>query len=522
MQYTVFSIRYKKRKRKSGVPAFHTEYGIRNTEYLPRELRSRGVTVILVLIFMGIFAMLTGSVAGYVFEQGKYGRALSAREQAIHIAEAGIEYYRWFLAHNPSVLQDGTGLVSPYTYQVNDPEGGNLGNATITATPNLQCGVSQWIDIVSEGTANSAPMFPRTILVRHMRPSVAEYSNMLNSNVWAGADRNITGPYFSNGGIRMDGTNNSNVSSAVSTWSCGSSFGCSPTQSKPGVWGAGSGSALWKFPLSTFDFSGIATNFSALKTYAQTGGIVLNPTSVQVGGVQQGGTFSSVGGDDQRGFHLVFNANGTVSVYRVTGTKLIRGLRADTLSWGDDYDTITSETLKGTYAVPSGCSLIYSEAKTWIEGTILGKVTIVVADTGSYAPDILLQGNINYVSSGGTSGLSAIAEHSVRIPLVAPDTMTVRGIFIAQTGYLGRNHYTTSSSNKVPSQYNSYVKRSTLTTNGTVVSNGRVGTKWLCDGSYCSGYNTRVDNYDRLLAFGPPPFTPAASPDYTFVAWKEQ
>jgi len=488
----------------------------------PRALRARGVTVILVLVFMGIFAMLTGSIAGYVFEQGKYGRALSAREQAIHIAEAGIEYYRWFLAHNPSVLQDGTGLVSPYTYQVNDPEGGNLGNATITATTNLQCGVSQWIDIVSEGTADSAPMFPRTLLVRHMRPSVAEYSNMLNSNVWAGADRNITGPYFSNGGIRMDGTNNSDVLSSVSTWSCSSSFGCSPTQSKPGVWGAGSGSALWQFPVSSFDFSGIATNFSTLKTKAQTSGIVLDPTAVFVAGVQQGGTFSSVGGSDQRGFHLVFNANGTVSVYRVTGTSLARGQRADTFLWGDDYHTITSETLKGTYAVPSGCSLIYSEAKTWIEGTILGKVTVVAADTGSYAPDIILQGNINYVNTDGSSGLSAIAEHSVLIPLVSPDDMTVRGIFIAQTGYLGRNYYTTSGSNKVPSQYNSYVKRSTLTTNGTVVSNGRVGTKWTCGGTYCSGYNTRIDNYDRLLAFGPPPFTPAASPDYKFVVWKEQ
>ena len=229
-----------------------------------------------------------------------------------------------------------------------------------------------------------------------------------------------------------------------------------------------------------------------------------------------------MGGNDQQGFHLVFNANGTVSVYRVTGTSLARGLRGDTFTWGNDYNTITSETLKGTYTVPSGCSLIYSEAKTWIEGTILGKVTLVAADTGSYAPDIILQGNINYVSSGGTSGLSAIAERSVLIPLVAPNIMTVRGIFIAQTGYLGRNHYTTSGSNEVPSQYDSYVKRSTLTTNGTVVSNGRVGTKWSCGGSYCSGYNTRVDNYDRLLAFGPPSFTPAASPDYTFVVWKEQ
>src|SRR3989338_2091155 len=140
MKYSVFSIQYKKRDKKCDAPAFHTEYGIRYTAYSHRH--ARGVTVILVLAFMGIFALILGTITSYVSTQGKYGRALFAREQALHIAEAGLEYYKWWLGRN----QNGANLTAPVTvdYTVNDPEGGTaLGSATITATPALQCGAVQ-------------------------------------------------------------------------------------------------------------------------------------------------------------------------------------------------------------------------------------------------------------------------------------------------------------------------------------------------------------------------------------------
>jgi hypothetical protein len=487
--------------------------------------KERGVTVMLVLAFMGIFLFLLGTILSYVLTQGKFGRALYAREQALNISEAGLEYYRWFLAHNPNILINGTGLVSPYTHVVNDPESGRVGEATITATANLACGSLQWVDMTSVGRADISSNFPRTLAARYMRPSVAEYSALLNANVWAGADRVISGPYFSNGGIRMDGSNNSTVQSAMATWACDSSFGCSPTQSRPGVWGAGSGSALWSFApnVASFDFTGIATNFSTMQNYANTIGIKLNPTNVRVGGVQQGGTFSSVGSTDQRGFRVVLRSDNTIDVYRVTGTDGAESIHTDNPGvWTTDYHTITNSTYVGRYTIPSGCPVIYAQAKVWLEGVVGNKVTVIAADTGSFTPDIILNNNITYASGTGSSGLTAIAERSVLIPLVSPDVMTVRGVFVAQSGYFGRNYYTTSGDHDVPSSYDSYVQQSLLTTIGTVVSNGRIGTQWTCSGVYCSGYAQRVDTYDRLLAFSPPPFTPAASPDYKFVLWREQ
>ncbi len=106
-----------------------------------RTSTQAGFTTLLVLGFMGVFMIVLGTITSYAFEQARYGRALLAREQALHIAEGGLEYYRWFLAHNPGNLANGTGLPGPYTYTVDDPEGGTLGSAALTVTGNSQCGV---------------------------------------------------------------------------------------------------------------------------------------------------------------------------------------------------------------------------------------------------------------------------------------------------------------------------------------------------------------------------------------------
>ena len=477
----------------------------------------RGVTTMLVIAFMGIFLLIMGTITSYAFQQAKYGRALYGREQALTIAEAGLEYYRWFLAHNPNNLTNGTGQSGPYTYTVSDPEGGELGSAALSVAGNSQCGIIQSIDITSQGTSNTNLVFTRTLLARYMRQSVAAYSYLLNSNVWAGSDRAITGQYFSNGGIRMDGTNNSDVSSAKTTWVCNSSYGCSPTQSSaPGVVGSGSGSALWHSSAASIDFAGIATNLANLKTYAQTGGGLYFA--------------SSTGVVDSRGYHLIFKSNGTFDVRRVTSTTGIPSYNSQT-GWttgATEYSIIAGETLLGNYTIPSSCSLIFLEDRVWIEGVVKGKVTVVAAtpsDTGTTI-DVYLPNNITYAANDGTSGLTVMAERNVLIPLNVPDTMEIHGIFSAHSGRYGRNFYTNSSSysssQRVGSAWASYVLRSQLTTVGTVVSNARTGTSWICGSTTCSGFQTGIDAYDQLQATNPPPFTPSASTDYGFVLWREQ
>ena len=452
---------------------------------------------------MGVFAIILGTISSYVLMQGKYGRALYAREIALHVAEAGLEYYRWFLAHNPSIMVAGAGLVSPYTYAVNDPEGGEMGETQVSASATLQCGAVQWVDLVSEGRAEVDPVYPRTLASRYMRPSVAEYSYVVNTNVWAGADRTIRGPYHSNGGVRMDATHNSDVTSAASTWNCTSGYGCSPTQSNaPGVVGNGSNPALWTYPVPTINFASIAVNFTDLRTKAQT-----------QGGIYYGAASGSV---NERGYHLVFNSAGTVTIYRVSSTNQEESYSSQ---YGDTIEPsiIINQVLIGTYNIPSSCSLMFFEDRVWVEGTVNGKVTIVAAtpDSSSTSPDAYLNNNIYYAAYDGTDGLAIVAERNVLIPLVVPNALEIHGIFIAQSGHYGRDHFYAW---QVDNQYDQYITRSSLTTVGTVVSNGRTGTAWT-DGT---GFQTRYDYYDQQLAFSPPPFTPTASTDYQFNLWREQ
>lgn len=480
-----------------------------------------GVTTLLVIGFMGVFMLIIGTVTSYAFQQAKYGRALFAREQALHIAEAGLENFRWLIAHNTSaggtIMTNGAGLSSlPTTYTVSDPEGGTVGSATITATPAYQCGATQWMDLSSLGRSNAGVGFPRTLSARYMKRSVAEYAFLYNSTVWFGSTNTGVGPYHANNGMRMDGTTNSTVTAGVATVLCDSSLGCSPSSNQNGVFGSSAVTSLWQYPVSTIDFTGMALNFSTLRSYAIASGVMLNPTSVTRAGITQGSTFASVGGVDTKGFHLTFKSDGTVDVYRVTATNPANSIFSyNNIDNGYySYPQIVSESLVANVSLPSTCSLIYSQAKTWIDGTISGKVTLIAADPGSYNPDIILNNNIAYATTDGTTGFTAVAEDSVLLGLIVPNVMSVRGIFVAQSGLYGRDYY---YSGGYTNGNDSYITRSTLTVTGTIVSNQRGGVWW---GD--SGFATRYNYYDRILAFAPPPFTPAVTSDYSLQLWREQ
>ncbi len=467
----------------------------------------KGYLTLYVLVFSAIFLMLIFSLMGFVFTQVKTNMIQENKDQAVQMAEAGLEYYRWFLAHYPNDLQDGTGAPGPYVHQYSDPEGGVIGKFSLAVTGNKECNTLTSINIDSTGWTNKEPNYKKEVYGKYARPSVATYAFIINSSVWAGADRNINGRYHSNGGIRMDGTNQSLVTSSVKNWQCTSSFGCNPTQTESGVFGSGSGSKLWSFPVPQVDFVGMTTDFINMKKQAQSSGIYL----------------PSVGGKtNHRGYHIIFKPDGTIDVYKVISTKYHNSIHInDTSKWQRDYYIINKEVFLQNYKIPPACSVIFVEDKAWIEGTVKGKVTIAAADVSqsNYDPDVILKGNINYTTLDGSDGLTVLAENSIVISPHSPNNMSLRGIYIAQKGYFGRNLY--------PCWYSADSKKSSLTMNGSIVSNGRVGTKWgysiwpWCVNDW-SGYNIRSNSYDRKLATNPPPLTPYVDSEYKFIEWGEK
>jgi len=477
--------------------------------------RTRGTITLLVLVFGGIFFTVLVALSGYVLSQNRSEDAAQARAAAFSVAEAGLEYYRWRLGHFPGDLTNGTGGPGPYLVAIPAPEGGTAGTASLTLTANTSCGQTTSIDIRSTGTVSSDPSQPQTLTARYARLSVASYSYIVNASVFAGADRIINGPYHSNGGVRMDGATNAPVTSSLSSWTCTSSFGCSPNATKPGVFGSGTNQNLWNYPTPQVDFPGISANFSSLKTTAQSSGIYLPRYS-------SGSSGSSA---YHKGYHLIFNAGGTITVRRVTSVNAIDAYPLVSTDGETDYSLINNETFYATYPLPSDCSLIFVEDNTWVEGVIPAKVTLVVANVtnSGVAPDAFLKGDITYTASG-TSGLTLIAERNILITADSPQIMNIHGIFVAQGGAFGRNLYWRLDSHGGYLGCNpSYEPRGTLTLVGTTVSNKRTATQWGngCNGSN-GGYLSRIDSFDRELAGNPPPFTPVISTDFRFVDWRQE
>jgi hypothetical protein len=465
----------------------------------------RGSFLLLVLVFSGIFLLLTTTLGSLVFVQQKTSLAKENREKALQFAETGLEYYKWFLAHFPGDLQNGTGSSGPYVMNVSDPESGIIGSYSLEVSGNVQCGILSSVDITSTGKTTIDPSFMRTIFGRYARPSVAEYAYILNSNVWAGSDRIINGKYHSNGGIHMDGTVNANVLSSVTTWLCTPSFGCNnPNETKPGVWGSGPNQQFWQYPVPQIDFAGISADLVNMKTLAQASGRYFGPSGAE-------------------GYHVVFNNDGSFNVFVVTATTNIQGNNGN--GPNQERSIIASETLLGNYSSPPDCGLIFVEDTLWVEGVVQGKKSIIAAEvtTPNVMKSVWLPGNITYTTNSGSDGIMVLGEQDVLISLNSPDVMTLQGIFIAQNGRFGRNHYTAGGSGQVPPAYGLYVVRTSLTIVGTIVSNLREGTKWTSgNNTFLSGYQTRINAYDRKLATNPPPLTPYTSSDYRFVEWREE
>lgn len=457
-----------------------------------------GYLLVLALVYGTIFFVIVSAFIGYLVTQSHLTDRKLIKEQALDIAEAGLNYYRWFLAHNPGNATNGTGVPGPYVHDYFDPEGGKIGEFSLQIASSSACGDVYAIDITSTGYTTEEPDIERIVYGRYAQPTVAEYAYIINSNVWAGSDRQIIGPYHSNGAVRMDGTNYSTVTSGQETWVCDGTMSCAPTTTGGtvnGVFGDGPNDHLWRFPSPPINFTGITVDLAAMQDKAQNAGGFYRGPSGRVG------------------YHLVFKSNGTFDLFRVNS----KHGEPPGYAWGRYMHILNGKTLLGNYPIPSGCAVIYLEDQVWLEGAVNGKVTVVAADvdTTGVDPTIILNNDITYVTA--TSGLLAIGEYDVLIGLVVPDNMSLNGIFIAQNGHFGRNHYDTS----MPNAWEEYIKRNSLTLNGTIVSNGREGTKWTSAGVYVSGFNYRYNSYDRDLVNDPPPMTPEVSDTYRFIEWRE-
>lgn len=446
----------------------------------------------MLILLLGVIAGIT--LAGVIILSGmqvEFARRDVVGERALAVAEAGLNYYGWHLLHDASDFTSDTG---EHTYA--DPGGGAVGAYEIEVTPPSEG--STIITVKSTGWLNENPGIKRAVVATYGVPSLARFAFLHNSNVWFGHGMTINGPVMTNGGIRQDGVNTSTLSTIKSTYTCGVETGCETPEEKPGIWGNGGPTELWQFPVTGVDFENINVDFDFMKTAAVNDGLYLGPSGAQ-------------------GYHLVFQADGSVKVYRVNTTDFYKGWSFDYLC-ENLYQTILTENLVATHQVADN-PIIFAEDNLWAEGTVNGKTTVVAArfPIDSYNMDIWIPDNLVYLDRSGVHSLGLIAQRDIAFAKDVPDDFEVDGALLAQSSRILRHHYNYHGCK----QGNPAMKNS-LTIYGAVISN--LISYWNFSGGGSeqptSGFVKREIIYDPNLYFTPPPYFPSSG-ELELISWNE-
>jgi hypothetical protein len=436
-----------------------------------------------------IFSMILLAILGNAVLQFRVIKSAVAREQAFHIAEAGVNYYQWRLAHFATDYQNGTGAAGPYVMDYKDTDNQTvIGRYSLTITP-PPIG-STIVTIASTGWTLANPSVKRTVTARYGVPSLAKYAVLTNTDVWVGSTESVNGQMHANGGIRFDGTGNAPITSAKTTYTCQTYHGCGPT-TKPGIWGSASAATknFWQYPIANVDFSSITANLATMKTDAQSNGIYLPPSNAQ-------------------GYSLVFNSNSTVSIYKVTSLRShASGTDVNGASHSEDLD-YNARSLQSTQALPAN-GIMYIEDRTWVEGVVSGRVMVAAAKlpyNAATAPSILVPNNITYTVKDGSVTLGLLAQKDILVTYYAPNNLEIDAALIAQNGSAQRYFFSGNTKN-------------TITIYGALASYGVWTWSWSSGNSITSGYQNTNTVYDNNLLYAPPPSFPLTTDGYQQISW---
>lgn len=451
--------------------------------------RERGSILVFEVVAIFIFSMILLAILGNAVLQFRVIKSAVAREQAFHIAEAGVNYYQWRLAHFATDYQNGTGAAGPYVMDYKDTDNQTvIGRYSLTITP-PPIG-STIVTIASTGWTLANPSVKRTVTARYGVPSLAKYAVLTNTDVWVGSTESVNGQMHANGGIRFDGTGNAPITSAKTTYTCQTYHGCGPT-TKPGIWGSASAATknFWQYPIANVDFSSITANLATMKTDAQSNGIYLPPSNAQ-------------------GYSLVFNSNSTVSIYKVTSLRShASGTDVNGASHSEDLD-YNARSLQSTQALPAN-GIMYIEDRTWVEGVVSGRVMVAAAKlpyNAATAPSILVPNNITYTVKDGSVTLGLLAQKDILVTYYAPNNLEIDAALIAQNGSAQRYFFSGNTKN-------------TITIYGALASYGVWTWSWSSGNSITSGYQNTNTVYDNNLLYAPPPSFPLTTDGYQQISW---
>lgn len=461
------------------------------------------------LVIMASVSILLTSILTFVTSQIKNSLYTNAKEQSFQIAESGIHFYKWYLAHNTDgrttqQIQDfwdsGTalGVGTAYEADYEDPSTGVVvGRYRLEVTPPEQGSTM----VIARSTAwtTKYPANTRTLQVRFRRPSWSESAVLANDFMRFGAGTEVFGRIHSNQGIRFDGLSHNLVTSSVADFndpdhSGGNEFGVhthdSPTDPLPpaavpartDIFEAGR-----EFPVTATDFNGVLGDLSYMKGEAQAG----------TGG-------NRYFDNSDQGRRIILKTNDTFDVCKVASfSSTSNGITSYRRNSGGGTCASCSGSCLSNYAIPQN-GVIFVEDNVWLSGQVNGrKISVVAADLiGGPAPSVYIGNDIRYTNYDGTDIIGVIAQNDVEIIRDAETDLRIDAALLAQQGRIGMLHYP--------------ITKSVITVYGALATNERYGFAWT-DGT---GYQTRNLYYDNNLLYYPPPYFPTGT-QYAIDLWEE-
>lgn len=472
------------------------------------KLRQAGQLSIQILLFSSIAIVILAGLVLWADYNIKTAYRNTDQQLAFHIAEAGIDYYRWHLAHAHQDYQDGTGQPGPYVHDYFDKSGGKVGKFILDITP-PPIG-STVVTVRSTGKIDTSPSIERIIEVKFAISSFAKYAVVANAIMRFGSGTEVFGPIHSNDGIRFDGLAHNIVTSTKVTYDDPDHPGANefavhthvaptdplpspspkPLPNRPDVFIAGRG-----INVPPVNFAGIGQSLSNIKQDAIAAGVYASPS-----------------GAGYYGYDVVLRDNGTFDLYKISrlwSSPSSNCTRSDP-GWGTW--SIQTEEFFRNYSYPTN-GLLFVEDNVWVRGKINNnRLTIASGrfpEQQSTRSSITVNSNVLYTNYDGQDVLSLVAQNNISIGLYSADNLRIDAALMANNGRVGRYYYN--------SYCGSTHKRNSITSYGMIASNQRYGFAYV-DGT---GYQDRILTYDPNLLYGPPPSFPLTSDQYSQIYWKE-
>ncbi|MEI6296615.1 MAG: hypothetical protein WCO84_03135 [bacterium] len=480
------------------------------TQDKSKKPKKKGAILVQIIVLTSLASMLITALANWSAISLKTSRKEYYREIAIQIAEAGIDYYRWHLAHAPTDYKDGTQTNGPYVHNYYDKNGNILGTFSLDITAPTTGSTN--VKIRSTGKVSADATISRKIEVAVAKPSLAKYAVITEKDVRFGEGTEIYGPVHSNGGIRFDGLAHNIVSSALSNYNDPDHSGNveyavhthlnsvdpyppATLPSRGDVFQTGR-----SFPVPAVDFAKFTNDLSTLKTIAQSSGVYLSSSG-------------------KLGYHLVLKTNGTFDIYKVTQLVPVpQNCNSNSGQFGWGTWSIQTETFVQNRAFPTN-GIIFAEDDIWVDGQINNaRLTVACGhfpENKGQETSITVNNNLLYTYYDGRDSIGLISQGNINAGLMSADVLRIDAALIAKNDRVGRYYYQPSSGNKT--NCSPYDTRDTITLYGMIATNERYGFAYTDD----TGYQIRNIIYDANLLFSPPPNFPLTTDQYQIISWKE-